>query len=68
MWRSLNVDDTEIMLLEEHSSTYRIEVPFDPKVRFIEWVNNKEVSDGTIMIWADWIKVRLNDTGDLRQI
>lgn len=50
------------------SSTYIITVPFDPNVKLVGWVNNIEVSDGTIMMWADWIKVKLNISSDDKQI
>ncbi len=49
----------EIMLRVEHSSTYKMLLPFEPNVTLVGCVRRTEVSEGTIMMWADWMKVRL---------
>lgn len=38
------------MLRVEHSSTYKIDVPLEPKVTFVGWVNNTAVSEGIIIM------------------
>lgn len=50
------------------SSTYITTVPFAPKVIFVGWVSKIDVSEGTIMICADCMKVKLNIYSDERQI
>ena len=59
MWRSLNVEEIEMMLRVEHSSIYRILLPLDPKVKLVGWVSSTDVSEGIMIICADWMNVRL---------
>jgi len=68
VWRSLKVEEIEMMLLVEHSSTSKMVVPLQPKVRFVGWVKRIDVSEGIIMICADWMNMRLKVSLDLRQI
>ena len=55
----MNEDDTEMIdLLEPHSSIYRMVVPLAPKVMLVGWVKRMDVSEGIIMMWADWMNIR----------
>lgn len=56
-----------MMLRDEHSSIYMIVEPLEPKVTFVGCVNRTDVSEGIIMICADWMKVKLIVSLDIRQ-